>query len=80
MKRIVLHVDRLVLNGIRREEGAAFAESLRRELTRQFSTPDAARQLASHGNTPRVTLPVIRVHAAPAVQTGAQVARGIARE
>ena len=39
MTRIVLHIDRLVLDGVDRSDAAAVADGLRRELRRLLSDP-----------------------------------------
>ena len=79
MKRLVLHVDRLVLNGFRPDEHHALAESLRGELTRSLGRRETVR-LASRRNVARVAVPVLRVPAATKVaRVGERVAHAIAR-
>lgn len=80
MKRLVLHVERLVLNGFRPDEHAAFAESLRGELGRHLGQSEVASLLASRSNAARVVVPVLRVPAATkAARVGERVAHAIAR-
>jgi hypothetical protein len=80
MTRIVLHVDRLLLRGVRSEDRAAIADALRGGLAQQFSRPDAAAQLSERGDVERVHAPIVRVpaNATPAL-IGRAVARGIGR-
>jgi hypothetical protein len=80
MKRLILHVDRLVLNGFRSDERHALAESLRGELTRSLGRRETVRLLASRRNVARLALPVLRVPAATKVaRVGERIAHAIAR-
>lgn len=47
MKRVIVHIDRLVLNGLRREDQQPVAEGLQGELGRLLHAPGVAEQLAS---------------------------------
>ena len=81
MKRVILHIDRLVLRGFRHEDRHTVGEALHEELVRQFSTPDAPQHLASRDDLSR--LKVGGVHMASSnkpSQVGTQTAQGIARE
>jgi hypothetical protein len=81
MKRVILHIDRLVLKGFRYEDRYAVQEALREELGRQFSTPDAPQHLVSRGDLAGLEVSGVRI--APggrSSQLGSQAARGIARE
>ncbi len=80
MRRVVVHIDRLVLKGFRHEDRHAIAEALREELGRQLGEATASRQLASLGNIPQLRIAGVRIEqeAKPSA-VGAQVARGIAR-
>jgi hypothetical protein len=81
MKRVILHIDRLVLKGFRHEDRYAVAEALREELGRQLSSPDAVQQLASAGDSWRLNVGEVRVAVgAKPSEVGAFTARGIARE
>ena len=80
MTRLVLHVDRLVLNGFAPHERDALTASLRTELGRSLARPETARLLASRGDAARVAVPVVRVAAASkAARVGERVAHAIAR-
>ena len=80
MKRIVLHIDSLVLNGYRRYGRHGIAEGLKNELGRLFSTPQAAQQLMASGNIARLNIGKVKIgqHANPQ-RIGAQVAQGIGK-
>ena len=81
MKRVIVHIDRLVLNGVSPEHRHEFAEGLRQELTRVLAEPSVAQHLASRGDA--VRLEAERIHITPSirpVQVGAHAARNIARE
>ena len=45
MKRVVVHIDRLVLNGIRPADQHAFAAGLQQELQRGFADRETVSQL-----------------------------------
>jgi hypothetical protein len=80
MKRLVIHVDRLILRGFNPGDGGAVAASLQRELRRGLLGPDAATHLASRENTARLVVPKMRVsERAQPRGIGALAARGIAR-
>jgi hypothetical protein len=80
MKRLVVHVERLVLNGFPRCEPAVLAESLQRELARRLSGSGAAALIARRSRVAHVAVPALQLPASvqPA-QIGLQLARGIAR-
>jgi hypothetical protein len=81
MKRVVVHVDRLVLKGFQHQDRQALADGLRAELGRLFADPHTARTLVAQGNLAHLSVGKVRVapNAGPA-RLGAQAARGIARE
>jgi hypothetical protein len=78
VKRVVLHVDRLVLKGFPAEHRDALAHGLRAELGRLLAEPAMAERLAAVGNVERIRPSNARVapDAAPRT-TGASVARAI---
>ena len=61
MKRVVVHIDRLVLNGIARKDRHVFAESLRGELGRLLAEPGNADRLASLPDTAKLNIRDMRV-------------------
>jgi hypothetical protein len=78
--RVVLHIDRLTLRGLRPADQARLVHSLRRELGRQFESPRVGISIAERGNVARATVHALRIPAdAGPGQLGRQVARGIAR-
>ena len=81
MKRVIVHIGGLTLNGFRHEDRDAVAEGLRAQLGQHFAEPDAVRHVSSRGD--RLELNVGKLHIAPDAKPykiGAQAARGIARE
>jgi hypothetical protein len=80
MKRVVVHIDRLALHGVRREDRSAVGEALRRELTRQLARPHTAQDLAERRDAPRIRIGQVAVrNGAKPAQLGSQLGRGIAR-
>ena len=81
MKRVIVHIDSLVLKGFRHEDRYALAEGLQRELSRLFAEPGVARHLVSRGDSAKVEAGGVRV--APGALPswiGAQAAHSIAQE
>jgi len=54
MKRIVLHIDRLMLRGFRHHDRDDFTDGLRQELIRQFSLPQDAGRLMARPDVSRL--------------------------
>ena len=80
MKRIILHIDSLVLKGFRREDRHGIAEGLQHELARLFADPQAARQLTANGDVPRLRVGSIHIAQNSKPQrVGSQVAQGIGK-
>lgn len=79
MSRVVVHIESLVLRGVRHEDRHRVAEGLQSELARRLSDPTAAEIWAS-ATVARAPRPVqVRMaHDAGAEQTGVAVARGLA--
>jgi hypothetical protein len=80
VKRVVVHIDRLVLAGFGRADRDAVAGALRAELERQLARPDAVRDLAARGHVARLGLG--RVNIVPRATpegSGAQAGQAIAR-
>ena len=82
MTRVFIHIDRLVLKGFRHADRHAIADGLRAELSRQFSTPDAAIALTSRESTDVVRTAPVRVAPetkpfAVGTKAGRAVARGV---
>ncbi|MCE9550825.1 MAG: hypothetical protein K8R50_07450 [Betaproteobacteria bacterium] len=80
MKRIVLHIDSLVLKGFRHEDRHGIAEGLQQELTRMFADPQAAQQLTSNGDVSRLRVGSVQIgQGARPQRVGLQVAQGIGK-
>lgn len=81
MKRVVIHIDRLVLKGFRHEDRHAIAAGLQQELARLLADPQAAQGLPGLGNILRLQVGRVRVSQGSKPQrVGAQVAHGIGKE
>jgi hypothetical protein len=78
-RKIVVHIDRLVLRGFERAERHVLAAALERELARALAAPDGAERLASHGHLARLQVPDVRLGGV-AAQQGAQLGRSIGKE
>jgi hypothetical protein len=78
MKRIILHIDRLVLNGFPADDRDAIAAGLQTELGRLLAEPAMAERLGTLGNVARVRTDPARVApSAPPEISGTAVARAI---
>lgn len=78
MKRISLHVDRLVLHGV--AHGHEVAGALQAELTRLLSDPGVIDGLASVGTVDRLRATPLRVATGAGPKgLGAQAARSIVK-
>lgn len=80
MKRVNLHIDRLVLRGFRKEDRHGIAEGIQRELHRMLADPQTAQQWAIGGDAAQRKIGSVRIGQDARPQTvGAQVAQGIGR-
>jgi len=78
VKRVIVHIDRLVLKGFRVEDRDTISSGLQRELTGLLAHPQAVQGLASPGDSSRLKLG--RIHVAQGSKpdrVGAQVAQRI---
>jgi hypothetical protein len=81
MKRVTLHVDRLVLMGFRTKDRYALEDALGEELARQLSSPHAVRHLVSAADFSRLKVDEARVSSGPNPSVvGESPARNFARE
>jgi hypothetical protein len=81
MKRVIVHIDSLVLRGFNHEDGRAIAAGLQQELARLFADPHLARQFTARGDVSRLKLGNIRIAPGSKPQhIGAEAARGIGKE
>ena len=80
MKRIVLHIDRLVLKGFRHEDRHGIAEGLQQELSRMCADSQTVRQLTDRGDMARLRVGSIQIGQNTKPQRiGSQLAQGIGR-
>jgi hypothetical protein len=63
MKRMVVHIENLVLKGFRYEDRHAIAAALQHELGRVLAAPERARQLTRLGSIPQVRIGSVNVGA-----------------
>lgn len=81
MKRVVVHIDRLVLNGFRREDRHAIAAGLQQELGRVFADREAVSGLRDMGDVARLRVNGVQFEpGSKPQQVGESVAQGIAKE
>ena len=64
MRRIVLHIDTLVLRGIARADATAVSAGVQAELRRRLAEPGAARSLTEGGHRDRIRVGTVHVAAA----------------
>jgi hypothetical protein len=80
MKRVVVHIDRLVLNGIRPADQHAFAAGLQQELGRVIADQQAVSPLTAMGDSARLQVGGVHIARNSTPQRmGESVARGIGR-
>lgn len=81
MNRVVVHIDRLVLNGFCFEDRHAISAGLQQELSSLLAYPRAVQGLTRSGDVLRLKLGRIHVaHGTKPQRVGAQVAQGIGEE
>jgi hypothetical protein len=81
MKRVIVHIDRLVLNGFPRADRHAIAEGLREELGRVFGDRDVISDLRDRGDRSRMQVNGVPLEqGAKPQRVGENVAQGIGRE
>lgn len=80
MKRLVVHIDRLVLNGFRAEDRHAIAAGLQQELGRMFADREAISGLRDAGDLVRLRVGGVQFEqGARPEHIGASVAQGIVK-
>jgi hypothetical protein len=80
MKRVVLHIDSLILKGFRHEDRYGIVEGLQQELSRLFVDPQVAQQLTANGDVSRLRLGSISIDQNSKPQrVGSQVAQSIGK-
>jgi hypothetical protein len=81
MKRVIVHIDRLVLRGFDHEDRHAIAAGLQQELARLFAEPHAAQQLTARGDVSRMRVGSININPGSKPQgVGVDAARRIGQE
>jgi hypothetical protein len=81
MKRVIVHIDNLVLKGFKHEDRHAIAAGLQQELSLLFTDPQAAQQLTAKGDVSRLPVGSININPGAKPQSvGVEAARGIGRE
>jgi hypothetical protein len=80
MKKVILHIDRLVLKGFRNEDRHAIAEGLHQELTQALVDTQAVHQLTTNGDVLHLRAASIQILRSSTPQhVGSQVARSIGK-
>ena len=78
MKRVLVHIDRLVLKGFRHEDRHAIALGLQEELGRVFADREAVSHSRALGYFSQPEVPGLRIaHGAVPQSIGVQVAQSI---
>jgi hypothetical protein len=81
MKRVVVHIDSLVLRGFQHEDRHAIAAGLQQELTRGFADSTAAQQLIVKGHVLSRNIDSLYISkGVSATDVGVELARGIEME
>lgn len=80
MKRVIVHIDRLVLNGFNSGDRLAISAGLQQELSSLLADPQAVQALSNQGNIARLKPGRTRIAPGSEPQhVGAQVAQGIGK-
>ena len=81
MKRVIIHIDRLVLKGFRPEDRHAIAAGLQQQLGRVFADREAVSALRARGNVSRLQVAGVPMeHGSKPQRVGESVAQGIGKE
>jgi hypothetical protein len=79
MTRVVFHIDRLVLGGVRHSDRRVIADAMQRELGRLMADSEVLHSWRVRGDEARVDAGRVGIASgAPAREIGVRVARGIA--
>ena len=80
MKKVIVHIDRLVLHGMEKGSGAALSESLRHELIKALSEKESFVKELERASVDQLSLGKLAVRQETSVQkVGVSVAHAIAR-
>ena len=81
MKRVIVHIDRLVLKGFRPEDRHAIATGLQQELGRVFADQEAVSLLTAARDVPRLQVGGVPMEQGSKPQrVGESMAQGIGKE
>lgn len=81
MKRVVVHIDRLVLRGFAREDRDGIADGLRLELENRLANTGALQHLTGMSSVPRLSMGNVQItHGEKPAQVGKLIASGIVKE
>ena len=81
MKRVVIHIDRLVLKGFRSADRHDIAVGLQEELGRVFAGREAVSQLRAKGDVSRLQVGGVPIeHGSNPQRVGENVAQSIGKE
>ena len=81
MKRVIVHIDSLVLKGFNHEDRHAIAAGLQQELTQLFAEPQTTQALADRGDVSRLKVGSIIINqGSKPQQVGVDAARAIGRD
>ena len=81
MKRVVVHIDRLVLKGFHPEDRHAIAAGLQQELGRVFADREAVSLVTAMGDVSRLQVSGVPIEQGSKPQrVGENVAQGIGKE
>jgi hypothetical protein len=81
VKKVIVHIDRLVLSGFGHEDRHAIAAGLQQELGHVFADREAVSQLGAMGNVQRLRVAGVRFEqGSKAQRIGEHVAQGIGKE
>ena len=81
MKRVVVHIDRLVLKGFRPEDRHAVATGLQQELGRVFADREVVSLLTAARGVPRLQVGGVPIgHGSRPQRVGESVAQGVGKE
>jgi hypothetical protein len=80
MKRVIVHIDRLVLKGFQHEDRHAVAAGLQQELAKLLAEPASAERLAGLGSVSRLRVGKAQIQqGAKPQRMGIEAARSIAQ-
>jgi len=78
MKRVIVHIDRLVLRGLDGSDRDAIADGLRGELARQLVNEGALAELTARSHVPLIRVPGVTLERGMTPKLiGTSLARGI---